>query len=418
MNSGLYETLIAEQLMIPHNERELFPESPCNAYKVLEPELISFISYPYEWCFSQLKDAALLTLKILRKSLQHGMILKDASAFNIQFQSGRPIFIDTLSFEQYQHRRPWVAYRQFCQHFLAPLSLMRYVNIGINQFLRVYIDGFPLDLTSTWLPLISKFKMGTLFHIHLHAMMQRRYAYKPIADSHQQMRQNSLYGLIDHLEQTIKKMDVILPKTEWSHYYDQTNYDEKAFEEKKIIVKRIAEEYSPRVVWDLGGNVGVFSRLLSHSGIDVMCFDLDPVAVELNYRQVKKNSEEHMLPLIINLSNPSPSLGWHHRERMSLVERGPADMVLALALIHHLCITNTVPIEHLAKCLKDLAKILVIEFVPKEDSQVQRLLASRADIFEDYGIEKFEEAFGRYFQILEKTPLKSSRRIIYVMEKR
>ena len=203
INSGLYNALVDENLLIPHREAGFSGNKPDEAYKVIEPEIIRFISYPYEWCFSQLKDAALTTLAIQKKSLDYGMSLKDCSAYNIQFLKGRPVFIDTLSFEKYREGYPWVAYRQFCQHFLAPLALMVYRDIRLNQLFRVNIDGLPLDLTSSLLPFRTRFIFSLLSHIHLHARSQKHFANKTINVNRHKISRLSFLGLIDSLEKAV-----------------------------------------------------------------------------------------------------------------------------------------------------------------------------------------------------------------------
>jgi len=180
LNSGLYDKLVKAGLLIPHEEVGVEPAEPSLAYKVLRPERVDFISYPYEWSFSQLQDAALATMAIQKLALDAGMVLKDSSAYNIQFYRGRPVLIDTLSFEAYREGEPWVAYRQFCQHFLAPLSLMAYTDVRLNQLLRIYIDGVPLDLAVRLLPGRTRFDLGLATHIHLHAVAQQRYADKAV----------------------------------------------------------------------------------------------------------------------------------------------------------------------------------------------------------------------------------------------
>jgi ribosomal protein L11 methylase PrmA len=171
-------------------------------------------------------------------------------------------------------------------------------------------------------------------------------------------------------------------------------------------------------VWDLGANTGGFSRLAAGMGSNTLAFDIDPAAVELNYRQVKQDHEVNLLPLVMDFTNPSPALGWHNRERQSLSERASAQVVMALALIHHLAISNNVPLARLAGYLWALGHWLIIEWVPKEDPQVQKLLGSRRDIFSDYRPDAFEAAFGEYFKIHDKVPLAESPRLIYLMERK
>ena len=420
MESGLYDKLIKARILVPHAEVEIPAPDPSIGFKIIQPERIPFISYPYEWAFSQLKDAALATLSLQKRALKSEMSLKDASAYNIQFQNGKPLLIDTLSFEIYQEGQPWVAYRQFCQHFLAPLSLMAYVDIRLGQLLRVYIDGVPLDLASELLPTRTRFNFGLLTHIHLHASAQRRYAGAAVKQpaAGKGMSKQSMVGLIESLESTIKKLNWIPAGTEWGNYYEITNYSDAAFEHKKGLVSKWLDQANPRSVWDLGANTGVFSRLASGCGISTISFDIDPAAVEQNYRQVRSAKEQNILPLLIDLTNPSPAIGWHNRERESLSDRAPAEMVLALALIHHLAISNNVPFHQLADFFHDMAQWLIIEFVPKSDSQVQRLLASRVDIFDHYTRDEFEEIFRHRFDVLEAVQVRESERFIYLMRRK
>lgn len=419
MDSGLYEKLVKANLLIPHVEVDQAAADVKReaAFKIIQPERASFISYPYEWSFSQLKDAALATLSIHKRALKLGMSLKDASAYNIQFVRGKAMLIDTLSFEIYKEGEPWTAYKQFCQHFLAPLALMSYRDIRLSQLLRVYIDGVPLDLASALLPFKTKFNFGLLTHIHIHAGSQKRYSDKAVEQPRKgSMSQQAMIGLIENLESTVKKLSWTPAGTEWGAYYDATNYSDAAFEHKKQLVREWTVEKKPALVWDLGGNTGVFSREAASSGAFTVSFDIDPAAVEQNYQVVKKNKEQNLLPLVLDLTNPSPAIGWDHVERDSFGQRGPADMALALAVIHHLAISNNVPLAQLAQFFAARAKWLVIEFVPKSDSQVTRLLTSRKDIFPDYSKDGFEAAFKEYFKIHKVEAVRDSERHLYLME--
>ena len=414
--SGLYDKLVKAGLVIPHVEVDQAPAEPDLVHKVIQPERVPFISYPYEWSFSQLKDAALATLSIQRRALKVGMSLKDASAYNIQFVRGKPTLIDTLSFEIYKEGQPWVAYRQFCQHFLAPLALMALRDIRLNQLMRVYIDGVPLDLASGLLPSKTRFNFGLLTHIHLHASAQKRYSGEEVKSRAGTMSKQAMTGLIDSLDSTVRKLDWKPGGTEWGNYYDITNYSDAAFEHKKQLVREWWAKIMPSLVWDLGANNGVFSRLAGEGGAFVVSSDMDPTAVEQNYRQVKAEKTENILPLLLDLTNPSPAIGWSNEERDSFEGRGPADMILALALIHHLAISNNVPLLQVADFFASIGKWLVMEFVPKSDSQVQKLLLSREDIFPNYTREGFENAFQQKFTIVEAVNLRESERVLYLME--
>lgn len=421
MGSGLYEQLSKSRTLVAHKEVDLqLAPIPETAYRVIEPEVVDFISYPYEWCFNQLQDAAVLTLAIARRALEFGMSLKDASAYNIQFQNGRPVFIDTLSFEKYEEGMPWVAYKQFCQHFLAPLALMAKTDIRLAQLLRLHIDGIPLDLASKLLPANSKLNLGLTTHIHIHAQSQKRYADKEVSQEEVKARisKTAMVGLLDSLLSTVRGLNVKTIQTEWTDYYQDNNYTKKSFEAKRQLVKTYLEKANPKQVWDLGGNTGEFSRAASDLGIPTVCFDIDPGAVQQNYDLVKKNKEKFMLPLRMDLTNPSPDLGWHNAERESMQARGPVDLVMALALIHHLAISNNVPLVDVADYFADLGKYLIVEFVPKSDSQVKRLLASRLDIFPDYTLEGFRQAFEHHYLLIDETPIDACERTVFLMKRK
>ncbi|MEX2014752.1 MAG: hypothetical protein WD885_02350 [Candidatus Saccharimonadales bacterium] len=418
MAGGLYKELTDNGLLISHqevNHQAVTDES----YKIIQPEKIDFISYPYEWSFSQLKDAALLTLEIQKVAMSKGMSLKDASAYNVQFHQGKPIFIDTLSFEIMEKPKPWVAYKQYCQHFLAPLSLMSSTDVKLSELLRSNIDGVPLELASKLLPGRSRLSFGMAAHIHLHAKSQKRHATATKSSiKTRSISQNALHGIISSLNNATKKLSWKPSKTEWGEYYSFTNYNDKSFADKKKIIDKFLDIAKPKNVWDLGANNGLFSRIAADRGIKTVAFDIDPIAVEADYIMVKKNNEEAILPILMDLTNPSPPLGWAHQERESLEQRGPVDMVFSLALIHHLAISNNLPLESVADYFARLGEYLVIEFVPKGDSQVDILLATREDIFPHYTEAGFEKAFKTKYKIIDKTKIKGSKRTLYLMGKK
>jgi hypothetical protein len=422
MSSGFHADAVRQGLLIPHEELspQHFP-GRADAYKILLPEQIPFISYPYEWSFSQLQDAALLTLELQKLALEKNLCLRDASAFNVQFLRGRPIFIDSLSFEAYVEGRPWVGYQQFCRHFLAPLALMAHNHVELRRLLRANIDGIPLDVASAVLPGKTLLRFSLLTHVHLHARAQRRHGdtrkSKEKANTSRISRRGML-GLVDSLRSAVAQLTWDPAGTEWGAYYEDTNYSGRAQEHKKELVSRFLKRTTLRTVFDLGANTGLFSRLASDLGIHTVAFDVDAAAVEKNYRDCRKSEETHLLPLINDLTNPSPGLGWSGNERASFFDRGPADGAMALALVHHLAIGNNVPLPHVAKMLRRTARRLIVEFVPKSDSQVQRLLATREDIFPDYTQEGFEAAFAGDFNVLAREPVLDSDRVLYLMERR
>jgi len=416
MNSGLYEKLCAENLLIRHEVLENHKGVTDNAFKVIAPEMVSFISYPYEWSFSQIKDAALTTLKIQKIALQFGMTLKDSSAYNIQFHKGKPVFIDTLSFEKYREGKPWQAYKQFCQHFLAPLALMSYTDIRLNQLLKLYLDGIPLDLTASLLPFKTKINFLLLMHIHLHAKSQKKYEHKGSASRDIQIKLSNLMALVDSLSFMVRKFRLKKQDTEWGRYYTFTNYNDLSFSHKKEIISGYLRDIHPSTLWDLGANTGEFTNLAALQGTNCMAFDIDPLAVDSNYNNIKKQKIGNILPLVMDLTNPSPSIGWNNKERMSMRKRPNPDAVMALALIHHLAISNNLPFSRISKFLSKLSENLIIEFVPKSDSQVKILLESRKDIFQEYDEMHFEKEFSSFFDFCAKEKIRESERVIYRMK--
>lgn len=418
IENGLYDKLIKAQWLIPHQELPSRLEDQENTL-IIQPQQIPMISYPYEWSFAQLKDAALLTLNIQQMALEHGMILKDASAYNIQFIGGKPIFIDTLSFEEQVDGMPWVAYKQFCQHFMAPLLLMKYCDRRLNQLLKIYIDGIPLDLASQLLPFRSKFNLTCAIHIHAHAKLQNKYQHETaVKRSHNRFTIKTLKLLNQSLLNTIQKIrckNAI--QTEWEDYYsNNNNYTPEAFTEKEAIIDAWLEPIKPRQLWDLGANTGRFSQIASAHAKYVVAWDIDANCVEAHYQHNHQHASKTILPLILDLTNPSPAIGWEHQERLSFIERGPVDAVLALGLIHHLAIVNNLPLSKIAHFFSKICDHLILEFIPKSDSQVIKLLSTREDIFPDYTLEDMLTCFDTYFTLTKAHHFKNSERSLLLFK--
>jgi hypothetical protein len=423
-STGLLAALHDGGLLIAHEEDPALAAER-GAARVLRPELVPFVSYPYEWSFSQLRDAALLTLRAQSKAMDHGMSLRDASAYNVQFLRGRPILIDSLSFEPIVEGRPWVAYRQFCQHFLAPLALMSYRDARIGLLLREHLDGLPLDLTASLLPGRARARPPLQLHLFLHAKSQRRHAADGAGGAQARERgrrgfgAQAFRGLLDSLRKGVEGLADPEAVGAWADYESEaTHYSEGARRRKEEVVAGWIERSSPASVWDLGANVGRFSRMASTRGIDTVAFDLDAGAVDANYRAARRQDDQHLLPLVMDLTNPSPGLGWDHRERLSLAERGPADLALALALIHHLAIGNNVPLPMVGATFGRLARRAVVEFVPKDDERVRTMLATRQDVFPGYTAEAFEAAMSGVFEVEAREPLPDSGRVLYLLRTR
>ena len=421
--SGLLTTLQERGLLVAHETAPIdAAAAPETAHAVIRPERIDFISYPYEWSFGMLRDAALLTLDAQALAFEQGFTLRDATAYNVQFRRGRPVLIDTLSFERAEEGAPWIAYRQFCEHFLAPLALMANRDVRLGLMLRDFIDGIPLDLAARLLPGRTRWNLGLGPHIHAHARAQARFADRGV-EAAAATRRTSVSplkqrALIDSLQRTIRKLDWTPEGTEWAEYAENTSYGDDATVVKDDLVRRFLDAAGGDVVWDIGANTGRFSRIAADLGRRVVAWDVDPAATERHYRLIRRDGTESIVPLVLDLANPSPGLGWGGEERRTLEQRSNADVVLALALVHHLAIGRNVPLERIAGYFARLAPGLVIEFVPKEDPMVRKLLATREDVFADYTLDGFRSAFGTLFDIAEEAPVTGTARVLLRMSRR
>jgi ribosomal protein L11 methylase PrmA len=416
MSSGLYAEATKRGLLLSHKE---IREDGVGLHEgaVLLPQQIPAISYPYEWCFSQLKDAATLVLDLQELALSKDMSLKDATAYNVQFMDGRPVFIDTSSFEKYREGSVWIAYRQFCEHFLAPLLLMSRVDVRLGRLLESYIDGIPIDLAASMVAKRTWLNPWLYMHVGLHGKAQR--SGRESAAKAGVMHRNALLGLLKSLRQAVDGLKWTDRPSQWSDYSSASSYDAEGAKAKHELVASYLQGLPerPKLVWDLGANSGEFSRIFSSQGILTVAWDGDPAAVERNYQKLVGDKDQNLLPLIQDFSNPSSNLGWANEERMSFTQRGPVDLCLALALIHHLVIGNSVPLDKVARFFARIADNLIIEFVDPEDKRVQQLASSRTDT-QEYDRQAFERAFETEFEVLRTDPIRSSSRVLYLMRRR
>lgn len=425
MTSGLYDALVRQDLLVPHEEVAVPPVEPSLASLVIRPEPVPFVSYPYEWSPGQLQAAGEATLTIQELAMEHNMSLRDASAYNIQFRDGRPVLIDTLSFEPLEEHAPWVAYGQYCRHFVAPLALMKYVDVRLGSLLRTEIDGVPLDLAARLLPGRTRLRFGLGIHLHAHSSSQQRHAGDAPVDvteapSPRAMSRNALAGLVHSLLTLTRRLTWEPPASAWRDYYAQReSYTGDSSSHKRALVGEMLASVGADTVWDLGANTGQISQLAADvTGGHVVAVEMDPSAVELHWRACRTEPRRRVLPLLNDLSNPSPSQGWGHDERQSLEARGPADVVLALALVHHLAIGNNVPLRSVVAWFARLGRRVIVEWVPKDDPMVARLLARREDVFDAYTTEEFEAAVRAFFEVRSREAVRGSMRTIYLLERR
>ncbi len=413
IKSGLYDCLAEKKLIVRHYEQ---PSNINSSYPLeLIPEEIPFISYPYEWSFNQLKDAAILTLEINKISLTYGMILKDASAFNVQFSGNRPIFIDTASFEIYEEGKTWHAYQQFCRHFIAPLALCSYTDIRFKQFLLSNLDGIPIEFCKKMLPKASLFNSGLFLHIWLNAIgLKAKFG---VGSTYKQPKAK-LLAIQEHLLNTIKQLNWKSGQTEWSNYYTQTNYSKYDGVQKERIVSLWTEQLNVNSILDLGANDGRYSRLLKDQASFILSTDYDEKAVDLNYLFSKEQSVENVQTIHLNFVNPTPAIGYGNQERKSFLERVNADLILALALIHHLFITHDIPFEKIAALLAKMGKYLIIEFPLPDDEKVQQIAQNKPHQFKNYCQESFLKAFDRFYTMKAVEEITGNKRLIYLYERK
>ncbi len=416
ITSGCYKHLVQHGLLIPHESIAQHLSGESNYYLTLRPEPIPFITYPPEWTFDMLKDAALLTLQLVRECLHYGMMLKDATPYNIQWYKGRLIFIDTLSFEKYQER-PWIAYRQFCECFLGPLLLMHHSKMSLAPLQLAWPEGIPLSVTSSLLPWRTRFSLHTYLHIHLHA----RITGKPGKETskEQPFSRQKLLNLLSSLETLVNGLKLPTVNSTWSGYYEEAATRADYLEQKKLILSQwIANLGSVKTAADLGANEGAFTALLAHQDIPSIAADFDPYCINRLYDSIKKTGQRNIQPMVLDLSNPTPAYGVNSEERASFLDRLEVDLVLALALIHHLAIGKNIPFTRIARLMSRVGRKLIIEYVPKQDEKVQLLLKNKADIYPDYTEQEFVQSFGEYFSILQRVEVANSGRALFLMERK
>lgn len=382
----------------------------------LEHERIKLISYPHEWGFETLKKAAIFHLKLQKKAFESGFVLKDASPYNVQFKMGEPIFIDLLSFEDYQKRSYWVAYNQFCENFLNPLLIKAYTGLDHNQFFRGSIDGIGAQLTSKILPLSSWFSFNTFSHVHLAAWAQKKIdatSKTSLRSSKSGISSHNLVSFWDSLISFIDKLQT-KKKTYWGNYENNTSYNDVSAKHKDHLVGNFVSNKNIQTLLDLGCNSGRYCRIaFKHKAKFVIGLDIDGGAVDKANLDKELNNRE-FIALQFDIMNPSPAIGWRNFERMTLWDRLPKiDGVICLALIHHICIGKNVPLGDFIKFLFSLSNNVLIEFVPKSDPMVKGLLRNRSDIFANYNEKFFENEILKYGKIENIFDIDGSSRKLY-----
>ena len=417
MKSGLFDELIKKQLLIPHQEI-ISHSTDENIYKLLLPEQINFQSYPFEWSFTQWRKAIFAFLKINQIALKYGMILKDATPYNFYFKAGRATLFDTSSFAFFKENEPWLAYRQFCETFFAPIALMKYNGTNWAKLTMVDLTGLPIQFVSKQLPIKSWFNISCLLHIHLHAKYEFKRNNKTTAQKGFSIKKMEL--LLDMFISTVKSWkNPYLFNENWVNYYVQDIESPEYLKAKQQIITEWLHSSKPNSVIDLGANTGLFSMIASKIANHVIAVESNASCVDIIDKKISESNIQNITIIVADLSATSPALGMLNKEYVTLLERGKSNMVLALALIHHLCIAKNLSIKHVAELFSTLStEYLIVEYIPKTDSKVKLLLKSREDIFNDYTEANFKTQISKLFELVEETRIDQSERILYLWKKK
>jgi SAM-dependent methyltransferase len=389
---------------------------PAEWRAVLRHHTIPFVSYPYEWCFGMLKDAALLQLELVADALPQDIALKDATPFNIQWTGAAPVFIDVASFVRRRAGEPWTGYRQFCRMFLYPLFLQAYKGVDFHAWLRGRLDGIESHQCRRFMSWRDLIRPGVFTHVVAQSHLEKRYG-PTSRDIKKELREAGfdkqiIANAVTGLEELVRKLDWASPSA-WSQYVSDNSYDQGDSIAKERFVEAVVRGKPRRLVWDLGCNTGRFAKIAATHADYVIAVDSDHESVERLYREVRHEGRRNLLPLVADVADPSPGLGWRGKERVPLADRGRPDLVLCLALLHHLAITSNIPIADLLEWLAELGGDLVIEFPMPDDVMVKRLLRNKDQQYSDYSLEYFEASLARRFHVHERLVLASGTRVLY-----
>ncbi len=383
----------------------------------LEHERVPVISYPYEWTFGMLRDAAILQLDLVEAAILEGMTMKDATPYNIQFVAGKPVFIDIPSFESLPAGMPWVGYRQFCEMFLFPLMLQAYKGIDFQAMMRANIDGIGVQTASRLFSFRDRFRSGVLTHVWLQAKLDRRYGntQKNIRSDLKSagFNREMILANVRKLRKLSGRLSWQGEGSEWGSYDAFHNYSESDHQLKEAFINDSVADSQAHTVWDIGCNTGQFSKIAAQHASSVVAMDLDHFAVERLYRETREAKLSKILPLVQNIADPSPNWGWRNRERVDLATRAQPDLLLCLALIHHVVISANVPMAEFVDALSDLSDQLVIEYVSRSDDKVKALLRNKEDKYSDYSREGLESELSKHYEIARRQELESGNRYLY-----
>ena len=387
---------------------------------VIEHDRIPVVSYPYEWPFAMLRSAAALTLDVLIESLNDGLTLKDGTAYNVQFVGTDPVFIDIGSFTPASG--PWPGYRQFCETLLFPLMLQAHLGFSYHPLLRGRVNGIEASEMRALFRGRRVFRRGVMSNIVVQSALQQR-----LTKGSEQAKQDLARagaGLelakasARKLRKLVGKLEVSKERSTWSDYRTTCTYtDADAAAKRAFVEGGLKARSATRVVLDLGANDGEYSVLAAPHADTVVASDFDELTIDRLARGLAGSGPKNVLPLVVDLVDPSPAIGWDNRERSSWQARMQPDVVLALALVHHLAIGANVPLPMVIDWLAGFDATLIVEFVAPDDPQSKRLLANKpAGLFGDYRRDAFEQLLAGRFSITRSEELASGTRVLYEAE--
>ena len=411
---------IVETTLLPHDDPAVSQMVEMGWAAAVEHEPLEFVTWPYEWPFSMLKDAALLQLRILDTAARNGWILKDATPFNIQWRQARPVFIDTPSFVPWDGGEYWQGYRQFCSTFLIPLMITAHLGIPFQPLLRSRLDGIPPEEAAKYFSGMRNFKRGVLSHVWFPAKAERRMRRSGRADKltrpGRRQPKTMLLALLDSLLRLVNRLSYSPAGSDWSQYSETHSYDDADYETKKIFVEKHTSELRPQLVWDLGANTGTFSHIAArHSGV-VVAVEGDQDAAEILYQRTLKGGERNIIPLVMDLANLSPGQGWAGQERAAFDRRGSPDMVLSLALLHHMRVSANIPLSLFMEWLRGLDAAVIVEFVGRDDEMFRKLISAKSEDYPDYTEENFRREVDKRFTVRDRSQLKDGNREMLLLE--
>ncbi len=388
---------------------------------VLEHDRIPVISYPYEWSFSMLQDAALLTLDLTEAAINEDLIMKDATPYNIQWRGTRPSFIDIGSFEPLAAGEAWPGYRQFCRQFLFPLMLQAYKDIPFQPWLRGRLDGLAAAEFRRMLRPRDLLRRGVPLHVALQARAERRYEHRSrnVRSEIRQagFRKEMILNNVRNLRKLVAGLRWDRESSQWSEYSTQDHAMRHREAKADFLRRNLA---GTGLVWDLGANDGYYSRIAAEGNRAVLAVDGDALVIDRLYRSLSAEANQSILPLVVDLSDPSPATGWRQRERTALGERARPDLVVMYAVIHHMVIGGNIPTHEVLDWLAELDTRVVIEFVPVGDPMTDLLLANKrsSDVHRDYDEATFRQQLSERFEIEDEREVPDSSRTLLALRPR